>query len=236
MKSILTAIAVAGIMSFAAAGAQAASTFNLGGSYTGGTNSLSYSEDGINLTVDALHSLSNGSIHDNNEKITRTSNGVGVDSAGDSTDLADGEGSWNDLVRLQFDQAVKLIQVTFSYYDDETQRERVRVCNQYYCYYTYQNVPAGDDEFAFFADTDSDGFERKASNVDGNPYVFAQDWISQTFGFGAEGRDDEWRVASVTVAAISAVPLPAALPLYGAGLAVMGFVGWRKRRKAAAQA
>lgn len=33
---------------------------------------------------------------------------------------------------------------------------------------------------------------------------------------------------------ISAVPLPAALPLYGAGLAVMGFIGWRKRQKAAA--
>ena len=29
------------------------------------------------------------------------------------------------------------------------------------------------------------------------------------------------------------VPLPAALPLYGTGLAVMGFIGWRKRRKAA---
>ncbi|MEH6478137.1 MAG: hypothetical protein V7727_20760 [Sneathiella sp.] len=29
----------------------------------------------------------------------------------------------------------------------------------------------------------------------------------------------------------SVVPLPAALPLYGAGLAVMGFIGWRKRRK-----
>lgn len=35
---------------------------------------------------------------------------------------------------------------------------------------------------------------------------------------------------------VSAVPLPAALPLYGAGLAVMGFIGWRKRRKAAAVA
>lgn len=31
---------------------------------------------------------------------------------------------------------------------------------------------------------------------------------------------------------VSAVPLPAALPLYGAGLAVMGFVGWRRKRKA----
>lgn len=29
------------------------------------------------------------------------------------------------------------------------------------------------------------------------------------------------------------VPLPAALPLYGTGLAVMGFIGWRRRRKVA---
>lgn len=32
-------------------------------------------------------------------------------------------------------------------------------------------------------------------------------------------------------AVVSAVPLPAGLPLYGAGLAIMGFVGWRRRRK-----
>lgn len=33
---------------------------------------------------------------------------------------------------------------------------------------------------------------------------------------------------------LSAVPLPAALPLYGAGMAVMGFIGWRKKKAAAA--
>jgi len=32
---------------------------------------------------------------------------------------------------------------------------------------------------------------------------------------------------------VSAVPLPAALPLYGAGMALMGFLGWRKRKAAA---
>ncbi len=32
------------------------------------------------------------------------------------------------------------------------------------------------------------------------------------------------------------IPLPAALPLYGTGLAVMGLIGWRRKRKAAAQA
>ncbi len=30
---------------------------------------------------------------------------------------------------------------------------------------------------------------------------------------------------------VSVVPLPAALPLYGAGLAVLGFAGWRQRKK-----
>ncbi|WP_025897495.1 Npun_F0296 family exosortase-dependent surface protein [Sneathiella glossodoripedis] len=29
---------------------------------------------------------------------------------------------------------------------------------------------------------------------------------------------------------VSAVPLPAALPLYGAGMALLGLLGWRKRR------
>ena len=32
---------------------------------------------------------------------------------------------------------------------------------------------------------------------------------------------------------LSVVPLPAALPLYGAGLAVLGFMGWRRRKAAA---
>ena len=33
---------------------------------------------------------------------------------------------------------------------------------------------------------------------------------------------------------VSVVPLPAALPLYGTGLALMGLVGWRRKRKLAA--
>jgi len=32
---------------------------------------------------------------------------------------------------------------------------------------------------------------------------------------------------------LSVVPLPASLPLYGTGLALLGFLGWRKKRKAA---
>jgi len=35
---------------------------------------------------------------------------------------------------------------------------------------------------------------------------------------------------------VSVVPLPAALPLFGTGLALMGFIGWRRKRKIAAPA
>ncbi|MBL4905961.1 MAG: hypothetical protein JKX94_00790 [Sneathiella sp.] len=35
----------------------------------------------------------------------------------------------------------------------------------------------------------------------------------------------------VTIRQLSVIPLPAALPLYGAGLAVMGFIGWRRKMK-----
>ncbi|WP_169566135.1 hypothetical protein [Sneathiella limimaris] len=37
----------------------------------------------------------------------------------------------------------------------------------------------------------------------------------------------------IRVVTVSAVPLPAALPLYGAGIAVLSFLGWRKRRGSA---
>jgi len=37
----------------------------------------------------------------------------------------------------------------------------------------------------------------------------------------------------IRVVTLSAIPLPAALPLYGAGLALMGFLGWRKKKASA---
>jgi hypothetical protein len=33
---------------------------------------------------------------------------------------------------------------------------------------------------------------------------------------------------------VTHVPLPAALPLFGTGLGILGFLGWRRRRKAQA--
>lgn len=41
-----------------------------------------------------------------------------------------------------------------------------------------------------------------------------------------------FRVGSVDfdLVTVSAVPLPAAIPLYASGMAILGFVGWRRRR------
>ena len=44
-----------------------------------------------------------------------------------------------------------------------------------------------------------------------------------------------WNIDDITIsneAVAAPVPLPAALPLFAASLAAMGFMGWRKRRKA----
>lgn len=45
--------------------------------------------------------------------------------------------------------------------------------------------------------------------------------------------NDEYSVAGFRAWPVTPIPLPAALPLYGTGLAIMGLIGWRKRRKAA---
>lgn len=47
------------------------------------------------------------------------------------------------------------------------------------------------------------------------------------------GLDHRFR-ADFSGGASSVVPVPAALPLFGTGLALMGFIGWRRKRKQAA--
>lgn len=52
--------------------------------------------------------------------------------------------------------------------------------------------------------------------------------IFEEFGFIDETDLTAWSIT----AEFTAIPLPATLPLYGAGLAVLGFIGWRRSRKA----
>jgi len=43
----------------------------------------------------------------------------------------------------------------------------------------------------------------------------------------------DWIRVVTLSSGVSPIPLPAALPLYGAGLAVLGLIGWRRKRKIA---
>jgi len=85
-----------------------------------------------------------------------------------------------------------------------------------------------------------------------NPVIsgFGVDYFAQIFGFasttaqfiridisGCPQVDNGFNgcgIGEVAFSSVSAVPLPAALPLFGTGLAVMGLIGWRRKRKAAA--
>jgi hypothetical protein len=59
---------------------------------------------------------------------------------------------------------------------------------------------------------------------------------SDTLSFGGNTTPDEWFVddISVTAAPVAPTPLPAALPLFAAGLGGLGLLGWRRKRKNAA--
>ena len=66
------------------------------------------------------------------------------------------------------------------------------------------------------------------------------DFIQNSFGmffaadlFGTGGNTGSVAANAVSV---SAVPLPAGVPLLGAGVALLGFMGWRKKRSASAVA
>ncbi len=64
-------------------------------------------------------------------------------------------------------------------------------------------------------------------------YALYSNLTAGTYTFGITSPNS--RKASYDIS-VSAVPLPTSLPLYGAGLAALGFVGWRKKQKAAAAA
>ena len=60
----------------------------------------------------------------------------------------------------------------------------------------------------------------------------ATDWFA--LGYNDTGSSDSDYDDLMFVGHISAVPLPAALPLFATGLGALGLLGWRRKRKAAA--
>jgi hypothetical protein len=210
MKFLLAVVAT---LAFAATTAQATTVFDLTGNGKWAT-SYSFTEDGIGLTAftgrqngNAVTTSSSDWLYQQNQ------HGLGLYSPGNDKDKEIDGDHKNEVVQFYFDQAVSLISITFSKVDSN-------------------------DDFDFYFDAGS-GLAEVDDDIDipnNDRYLFSSLWTGQLFGFGADGNDDNFTIKKIEVAAISNIPLPAALPLYGTGLAVMGYLGWRKRRKAAAQA
>ena len=104
--------------------------------------------------------------------------------------------------------------------------------------FSYWFNAVGDDpsEFSvsFDGNTLQDLIDPSTSNV----------WTHYTFGVTATGSDNivfsfqdnpaYMALDNVSVSAVSATPLPAALPLFATGLGALGLLGWRRKRKASA--
>ncbi|MCG8490206.1 MAG: hypothetical protein MI743_01215 [Sneathiellales bacterium] len=60
-------------------------------------------------------------------------------------------------------------------------------------------------------------------------YEVSEDYFDSEW----EGDIDYTLSFTVETSQISVVPLPAALPLYGAGIALLGFISWQRKRKQA---
>lgn len=237
MKKLLVAAAIV-TLSFTAA--QAGTTLtefdftdgNRGGTWSGNqVGSLDYSEGGIDLTVSSGRwdpDYWGNDVVSKSGSINQYNNGG----------LGIRNGSWNseshyidsddvkDVAIFEFETDVTLVSVSFSHFDTEY--------NDY-------------DDFAFFFDKGADGtlevtFQGSdliKDNIDdfgGVTYLFASllqgDFTGNLFGIGALTYYDDFKIASMVVST-STVPVPAALPLMGSGLALLGFMGWRRKRQAA---
>lgn len=210
MKRLLAAAAILVLSSTAA---QASTTFD----FTSGTvaytsGNISYSAGGIGLDVSSGN-YTGGNVVDTSEIGQINGAGLVIKSwSGDDHEI-DGD-VYNDVAVFQFDQNVTLESVSFNFFE-------------------------GDDDFAFFFDVGNDGsLNLIDGDIDANPldyYDFTGIYLlnGDLFGIGALAYNDDFKIASVTV---SAIPLPAAFPLYAAGMAVLGFMGWRRKRRLATSA
>jgi len=178
--------------------------------------SYTFTESGVSVTATAASFNGIGDVSTNpNYRVGQYSLGLGMSRNRNDSHEVDGRRG-NDLIVFDFDRNVTLESVSFTHVDSN-------------------------DEFSFFFDAGADGsldFDNLSFNVDipgSGTYTFAQIWTGDLFGIGAYDGSffstDNFKISGMSV---SVVPLPAALPLYGAGMAVLGFIGWRRKKRLSA--
>jgi len=174
---------------------------------------LGYVSDGVGLTVKSgragLEARPWGSVGQVDGL------GISIDGPSDNDPRIDSDGA-NEVAILEFDQQVRIESFSFSEFRDPVADQN----------------DSSLESYAYFADSDADGLpELELSNL----VVF--DLSSATrllldgrfFGVGAMSVDADFYLASVTVTAISAVPLPPAALLFGGAVAGLGWIVRRRR-------
>lgn len=230
MKPLFTTLIATAMATGAMIASTNAATFSMttsgfsangtGGGTSAGNDFQEYTVDGIVMTVSA------GMFTDTNNVGSAVvtpgardaeprvySNGTGLDHDGgnglpnDGDHRVDGRNG-NEVLILSFDTAVQLASAMFTYVENN-------------------------DDFDLFMDSDGDGIlERIARRRDipggGLADLVGLNLVSNLFGIGASGSNDEWKLRSVSVMEVSDIPLPAAFPLFLAGMAGFGFASRKK--------
>ncbi len=175
--------------------------------------SYTFTQSGVSVTATAASFTGTGDVSTSpHYKVGQYWGGLGMSRKWDNSHEVDGKYG-NDLIVFDFDRTVTLESVSFTHVDR-------------------------DDGFSFFFDAGADGSldsDNLGFNVDipeSGTYSFAKVWTGDLFGIGAyDGtifNTDDFKISGISV---SVVPLPAALPLFGAGLLVTGFIAHRRKRK-----
>ena len=224
MKTIAKIAAVAAF-SFTAASAHAITFDFRAGGNTGGNFNLPSPVPSTPLVIGGIGIQGNGGEYDgtsivdiDSRRLTKNDNGLGVDCAGLGAfvcaDEIDGNFTVNDdLLTLVFDQVVRFDSAFFTELDED---DDVDVFIDGVAVAALTNVNIGD------------------LNPLGNPLSLLG-LTGASISFGADDassnnlNEDDFRLGSITV---SAVPLPAALPLFATALAGIGWMSRRKRSKA----
>lgn len=240
LKSALTGVMLIASVSMAQA-VQIKFDFTLPGNGVSTESPFSITEDGVTVIVSAHSMDDNGNV--TNEDVTRYSNkGIGITSGWHDQPQVDNIGP-DEFIQFVFSENVSIVSAEFSYVNNSDNFAWAKDTNN-------SNTIDGNDYISPFIDIPGSGTYSEFSPDADNLKVFAlglfdNDGTATVSAFGNwwhkhhwPPRDPEysWKVKNLTVEYTTPVPVPAALPLFGTGLALMGFIGWRRRRKLAAAA
>ena len=215
MRNIIACAAAAAAMAFAGVASAGVLTLtNATATSINGGQQLQFSNSEVTLVVSAGTFVQTGEVEvvkgANGARPVAYSPGVGLLTTRDDNHAVDGSGKLEALI-LEFSKPVVITGLTFGWFGSKS-------------------------DFDFFFDTDLDGLvERVLKDIK----ITASGFVDMTglfseggvlFGVGANGKNDYFKLKKVHYELLPEVPLPAALPLFLAGLAGLGFAG--RRRKA----